>query len=547
MSKPFGQTVKGVRVPNIKGTSIVPLAASIINKGMVTSVDPADIDNATLQLARNAIVRLDKTSRRAATNLITPVKPDSNSVIKVQTFKQNDGTQQTFRFTPTTIHKRDVAWTALAITPLVGTINDRITTAVVDNKLFIANNGKNVPLIVNSLGTLATEIVNPGFAYAPPKYRYITGFFNRLVGAAVRDTNEIQIGWSGDKNTTEFDATVDTSAGFGPLVDSSDDTTDFIKGIFGLTNFMVIFREKSLWLASKQPIPTNPFYFFSAVPGIGCDAPFSQQVIHGGVAWLDTRTGCVYTWSAQPNTMPEAIGRGVENKIMDGISSPDIIFSSYDSTEMEYHIGIPSVGSNYVKVWTYNLKTQAWTQNEYYGLTSLDSTTAASAYTTIDDLGDVFIDDLVGMIDDLGPIQPNKPTKLFGRSDGSITQESLTSELDAAYAVDFPNGIPITSEYISKVFELDSTKVTVSKLVIDYKALRGGSFTLSYSRNGGETWIVGKTAVFTLNDKVRKKVIIKRPIKATSFVWKLTITTGDLAILGYEIQISRAESAVENK
>src|SRR4051812_27976833 len=89
-------------------------AEAQVNKGMITMIDPADIPPGALQLAKNATIRFDRTSRRPGSILLTPVQPDGNPVMRMAAIKQKDGTAYTLRFTPTAIHNRGISsWTAL--------------------------------------------------------------------------------------------------------------------------------------------------------------------------------------------------------------------------------------------------------------------------------------------------------------------------------------------------------------------------------------------------------------------------------------------------
>lgn len=521
--------------PELQATKF---AEASLNKGMITMLDPADIPESALQVAKNVTVRFDRTSRRPGSILLVPVKPDGSPILKMASIKKKDGTAYTLRFTPTSIHNRGlVAWTAVTGV-LSGGVRDRIQTAVVQDELIFTNNGSDY---IQKLDFGLNSFARLGNA---PKYRYITGFFNRAVGAARRDVNEVEVGWSGDGNIGEWDPAVDETAGSSPIMESPADLSDFITGIFSWTNVGVLLRERSIWTIQKQAIPQNPFFFSTSVPGIGCDSPYSAQITGTAISWLDRRTGTVYSFS--PGSSPTPIGRPIEASILANVDDPQTIFSSYDPFVNEYSICIPQAGSKYVNVWTFNLRNQTWAKNEYYALTSIDDVDLATAGLTIDELGDVPIDDLVGTIDELSPTSEIISTRVYGRDDGSVGQIDPLSDIDAPHT-DFPDGFQYETQMVSKVFQLQDTDESVAEIRIEYESKRGGTFTLEYSKNGGatpESWKLAKTVTPRVLGEARL-LIMRKVIKCRKFAWRLTTKAGLFDTLSYSVHVYPSGAATK--
>lgn len=505
-------------------------AAAQVNQGMITMIDPKNLPDEALQLAKNVTVRFDRTSRRPGSILLVPDKPDTNPVLKLAFIKKEDGTAYTLRMTPVGAHILSAgAWTEVIFgIPLTGTVKDRLNTTDVLDTLIFSNNGadpiQTIDLVAQTGGPLGNA----------PRYRYITGFYNRAVGFARRDESEVEVGWSADGVATEWDPSVNDTAGSSPLLDSPADLSDFIKGGFGFTNIMVVLREKSIWLATKQPIPQNPFYFYSAVPGIGCDCPHSAIITSGGLSWVDRRTGTVYAYA--PGSQPEPIGRAIEKTILQNVDDPETVFAAYAPIANEYTIFIPGVGSNFVQAWTYNFRNKAWAYNEYYAITGADDSELAVAGTTIDQLGDVPIDSLLGTIDDLSPSSEIITNRSYGRNDGSIAVEDINTDVDAPHP-DFPDGIAFDTVLTSKTFVNPSDDIYIAKIVIEYQTNRGGTFKLEYSKNGGATDDSWKTAkIVTPNILGEPRLLIYRKvIKTRRFAWRLTTQAGNFEILSYEV------------
>ena len=527
------------RVPQIPQQDIMQLVESRINNGMITTIDPADIPNGALQLALNANVRFDKTSRRLGTLLLQPLKPNNLPVIRIAFIKKQDGSPFTVRMTPTTIHTRSTSsWTAIAIaSPLLGGTNDRFTTADILDKFVFANNGLNPIQTVDFNAGTCSDLGDPALT----RYRYVVGFYNRAVGLALKDVSESQMGWSADGDATIWDPAINQTAGFAKILESPSDFSDFITGGLSFSNVMVIFREKSIWLATKQPIPTDPFYLYSAVPGIGNDCPFSIQLIQGGVAWTDIRTRCVYAYSPG-NGQPEILSDANQKQIFDDLIDPAQVFSAYNKNTAEYSIYIKRDDET-TRSWMYNFKTKAWTVNEYYGVTTAENVELASALTTIDELVGT-IDDLSGTIDSL-----SKPTSIavpfsFGRTDGSIAFEDPASETDAPHD-DIGHSINYTTQLISKQFTLPENSLNLAKLIIEYISSRTTTLVLDISRDNGITWSTLK--IFTINKLNKRTVLIWRKlVRCRQFAWRLSFTSSDLSILSYEVYVESAGDKNQN-
>lgn len=503
------------------------IVQSRVNGGMITTIDSADIDPAAFQLAKNVTVRFDKTKRRPGSILLTPPKPNSNAVTKLAFIKQKDGNPHTLRMTPSTIHIRgDLQWYPIVITPaLTGGINDRFNTADVLDKFVFTNNGSDPIQTINFDTNTCAPLGNAYSVYAANP-RFVFGFFNRVVGLALKDKAETTAIWSADGVPTEFDPTVDNSAGSSPILESPNDLSDFIKGGLSFTNIAIIFREKSIWHATKQPIAQNPFYFYSAIPGIGCNLPFTIEIGDlGSAIWADQRTRAV--WAYIPGQVPERIFAAIEKTIFKLIEDPNSVFAAYDALEHEYTLYIPNNGI--VTGFTYNFLTKACSQQEYLDVVSANDTELTTAGRTIDELPGT-IDELPGTIDSLSEQDSELAARSYGRSDGDIAIEDETSNLDAASEA-------FTSDLQSKSFVLPELDLNVCKILIEYQCTRTSHMLLQYTKNNGLTWITVKTIIATVFNRPRL-LLLQRLILARRFTWRLQIMDGDPEILSYEIYVT---------
>jgi len=523
---------RNLTVPVTSGQKEQLLAESRINAGMITTIDSVDIPTGALVLALNARCRLDKTSRRPGKTNEAPAKPNSNKILGLVVFKRNDGGTHFIRFTKSSIHRRGVAswlnYTAGVGGSLTGADTDYFSTSVIFDTLAFANGVDKI----QEVDTVASQYKEVG--PNSPKVKYITGFFNRIVGAYRVEGSEpngpVSIVWCADGDRTKWpnDVTPDISCGQSSLVESPSDLSDFITGVFGGPSLLLIPREKSIWAASKQPSASFPFNAFTALPGIGSDCPRSIRVIPGGLAWLDTRTAQIWAW--QVGAPPEEIGTPIFSDVIKGISDPSQVLGSYDTTEGEYSIVIPIAGTTVVRVWTHNRKnpTKPWVYDEIDLLSLIaDVDSPFSTVLSFDELVGTF-DQLTGTFDQLaltGP--PGKAARYYGYTNGEIYQEDHNSDTDV--------GVPFSTDIQSKDFKAPSETTYFSRIRVEYKATLEGSITLSYSKDGGESWVVSKVVNTVLNKS--RSINHIRVVSAKQIRWRITASNGAFDLLEYSIHV----------
>lgn len=499
-----------------------PLVEARVNGGMVTAIDAADIENNQFQDVKNWRIRDDKTTKRFGYTQYSVVKPNANKVMLVTTFKRFAGTTIILRLTPSTVHIFGAGVWFTVAGALTGGVNDRFSTAVINDRFFFANGVDNVKEL--NVGALTF-----GNAGNWEEYKYITGSFNRIVGANLKDSgspNPVKIGWSGDLNFLETNPAVDFSAGFEFLAESPSDYADFITGLVGFPAMLIIPKERSIWGGIKQPSASNPFQFQTIIPGIGCDCPYSVQKIPNGIAWVDTRTAAVYTYIIG-DQVPTPIGRSIERTLMRQITDLNGVFSDYNGTENEYSICIPSLSSNTVKVWTYNFRNKTWLYDEMELLSTLNTIDYSSGVLSFDDLAGSF-DSLVGDFNSLVNPSTSVVTRIAGRTDGEILFEEAGTDKDA--------GVSYSAVLASKRFNLPSRDIYFNELRIEYTCTKSGSFEIQYKKQNSENWITAKTITAILSTQ-NQLATFKKNILARQIEWRIVSTAGLFEILEYEVMV----------
>ena len=505
------------------------MVSARVNTGMVTSIDRTDIPDGAGSDILNCRIRYDNTQTRIGTVSFPDTgTPLTDPVLSTYLFETNDGLTNLMRFGASTIAKRSgSAWVELTGTMTTPIGRYQIVTAF--DQLIFANAKDEIKVANAALTTYA----NLGNA---PKYKFITGFYNRIVGFNFIDAttpNPIQLGWSADGVLTEWDPLVNRSAGSTPIVESPGDLADFGTGVFGFTNVMIVLRKKSIWLATKQPSATNPFNLFAAIPGKGSDCSCSVAVVGGGILYVDKRTRKVNAF-VPGMTEPESIGFNIEKELFANIDDDGRVSASYDTGNNEYTVVVPASGTDLVRVWTYNLTTGAWSYDERQNLTSVSDVNGIGYSLPVDDLlGDV--DDLLGDVNDLGVVNNPETTRFYGFEDGTMLQESNATQQD--------NGTNYTSRFTSKIFELPSEHSAITKVNVEMRSQAGGTISLYYSKDSGINWTFAKS--YTLPTSSHGTVLTwQKHVRARKFMFKVESVNTQWEMLDYEVHIQNAGEQV---
>ena len=522
-----------------------------VDGGMNTRIDAADIPQNQLVLARNVYVDADKLIRFDGTILLTPPKPatdlldlengdqllqedtfdilldqgNTEPINVLYTFQRFNGTTVFLRFTDNKVWRRlSNSWLEVtSATPYTLPTGGRVRLLPFNDRLFFVSGTNNIYEIDFTANTYA-YLGNAG------KYKYITGFFNRIVGANKYDTstpNPTLVAWSGDLNFAQWDANVDISAGSTPLLEAASDFADPISGLFGFASVMLILRERSLWTAQKRPVASNPFLFQAAYPFVGCDTPNSAVQKRNGIIWYDYRSNQVYDYTL--GDRPREVGEAVRDNIKPKITNKENPIGSYNPITNEYILTIPGTNTTVTYAYVLNLNNGAWTERTIENCTCIYAFDDTSAALLIDELSGT-IDELSGTINDLANLTTSPPTLYYGMSQGDIL---------IASPVDTDNGASIETILQSKIFKLYDRYISITRIRFTYIPLRAGEFTVQY--NNGNGWTTYKTVTFDLNAVgVRSRVACTKQVRAREFQWRITSLAGNFATLDYSIDITPA-------
>lgn len=354
-------------------------------------------------------------------------------IVCITLYKELDGTSRLIRFDEDELHHwAGSSWTQIAGNgdAMTGDETNTIRAAMVLNTLIWVN-GKDAPKVW-SVGD-ATYADLTADSNAPATAQHVAAFADRVVFADVdsgASRNPQRVEWSASGDATDFTS---TGAGGATLVDTSDDAaSDDIMALKVFDEFLVILRQRSIWVGQRTGEADAPIRFFSVVQGTGCIASDSAQVVgDAGVAFLGADN--VYLFHPQNRSLVP-IGEPIKARLFqDGgsilIGGDSLLLdqiqnvkSAYVADTRCYHLFYPETGDT----WATNsvVFNVGRYQNEerfvWYNRTYSDNITAAFGGQT-DGFGTSFT--------------PSEVKLLLGSDVGELFETKLSATTDDGTAV----------------------------------------------------------------------------------------------------------------
>lgn len=464
--------------------------------------------------------RDNKLSSIPGPETLTPTKPNSNRILGLVSVNRFDGALDYLRFDKQKVHKLDsTSWVEITGGGLAGGDYDRFKVFFVEDRIFFNNNGANV---LQEADLSTDTYADAGNAR---QYKYYEVINNRIVGAWLIDsTNDpTEVAGCGDRNYTEWDPTVDISAFRGSLIDTERDSADEITGLVNADGDLLVFRQRSIWLGTAQPIASAPFSFKKLPFGFGCNAPYSIRKVGKGVVWYDPFTRGVYLYRFIERDIVD-IGQKVQKFIANNMGDPQYVFSSYDDFNDEYELGV-EVGA-FARIFRYNFELDSWTTQNVGSMCCISNSVNFLPSVTIDALLGT-INDLVGTINGL-----STSTLVAQKIYGTTTGDRVTPTNEASTYSIF---------LTSKTFHIPRRKQRIAYLEID---LSNETFNTIRIRvqcvdmDKGSLVVVSKDFVVQFLQK--RFVTIKIPVGKVINNFKFNIlptgTSCVFGVLGFRIQ-----------
>lgn len=406
------------------------LSSLDVTGGMVTSAPRQGHQPNSFYLLRNGRTRDYWTGRRPGTAEVlsrpSGLSGDEYLILGLVGYFTEGGDHYIAAVRPTSVqYSRSLdGWVELAGLPNTIDGAGRADFAQMFDWMFIANPENRIHYIDIPSSTLK-EVENA------PRARFITSFAERIVSGNIRaflgGPVETRVHWSANGDPLDF--VEDDSAGFVDLITNPSDTGDAITGLFGLERSMVVLRERSVWLATRQAVAISPFRFDAVIAKFGCDLPHTAVQIPGGVIWADYQTQGVYVYQA--GGAPQRISGPIDDQLFEGfqlmttLEAPYIPQGAYEQFNQEYHLGLPtSDGTKWLtRTWTFSFQRNAWGYDDSPEVTAISQSPQLVDRVMIDELVGL-IDGLVPVIDDLSPGGITQPDVYKAEPGGRLLRQS---------------------------------------------------------------------------------------------------------------------------
>ena len=444
-------------------------------------------------------------------------KASPTEVLNINLYKEIDGTSRLIMLDEDDLRHWDgSSWSTVTGggAAMTGADTDRIRSAMVLNE-FVWVNGVNAPKawqVGEANYSNLTADVN-----APATARHVAAFADRVVFAdigagASRNTQRLE--WSVSGDATDFTG---VGAGGATLFDASDDAaSDDIMALKVFDEFLVVFRQRSIWVGQRTGEAAAPIRFHSLVQGTGTIAEDSVQVVgDAGIVFLGPdnvylfhpeRRGLLPVGEPIKALLFKTEGNvdvgGAAGAMPFDTSRPHLVRSAYVSDTQCYHLFYPQTGDTWTTtavvfdVGRFTNEERFIWHRRTYNEADIDITAAFGGQT----LG-------------LGSSYTRREQKLLTGSDlGEVFAADRSTSTD--------DGTAITWLFQSPDFTAGTQYVDLRRLGIAYSASSTvANNTISFYTNG----TVGTTATYSFTDTVMNDLPIESSFHAPLGVYGRTI------------------------
>jgi hypothetical protein len=458
------------------------LVINLSKSGMNVAVAPAQLPEAESPNATD--VHLSEGGVGSAfglTDLGTAFNGVTNkTIIGIAEFtkKAFPGNNRLVRFRPNGWDRWDGAgWVSLG-GALNGSPTDRVYSVVMQDKLLVANK---VDQLSYWDGLDATPITN--LSIDAPVPWFITPFGNRLVAARLKlgsETDPYAIKWSADGNITNW-TSANLGAGTGTLEpEGRGGGPDYITGLATIETAMVVFRQRSLVLAVRTGIGSQPFRFNTVVHGLGTDAPYSiANAGHAvGVIFLGSDLN-FYLFNGQ--TAPVAIGDPIRSLLRSQVSDPALCVGAMDLKRLEYWCLIKRNNTLPDVAWVFDVAAYAkeqrlsWRRRDI--LEGLSTVAFGRTDTTLNEVVDnvgLIVETVPTRVNEYGAI-PAPERIMFGNNQGVVKFADESKFLQSGV-------------WESRMIGNAERDTMLDRCYLMVSSTTGAFIEISISTDGGTTW-----------------------------------------------------------
>jgi hypothetical protein len=458
---------------------VTPYVAPI--KGLNYNIGGVLAADTDMTECRNvSIDRLLNVSKIAGYTTLGSNLPLTGSVMGFEEFFLTSGVEFLMAFTTTHFYYYDTTtskWTDITdVLVSTGGLNNLFFSEIMNN-ILIMTNGKDAPKKWTGTGNIAA------LGGTPPIAKYVKKFKNYLVFGNTIETGTNypqRVRWSDTGLPESWTPGAGSNAGYQDLTEG----VDFITGLEILGDWLIVFKERSIYAAYLSGTPGQIFAFDIKVDGTGCSAGATISPVKNFLFFMSYDN--IYSFDGLNIA---SIGDNIKDELFSIVNASAMgnSFSLVIESLDEYHLFIPT-GSNTTPdtEFIYNYKLNSWTRAEkssitrtgYY--TSLTVTTWASAIGT-------WAEQTLRWNDRF--LFSDAPVNLYGDVNGNVFQQDF-SRTDL-------NGEAQDAYFDTKDFQMGNLeRHKIWKRIDIYGS--GTNVDVYYSINEGNAWTYVGNAVFSL-------------------------------------------------
>lgn len=445
-------------------------------------------------------------------------------VMTIANYEKANFAKKLMRLRPNGWDRWDGAsWLTLPGGP-TGTPADRYSTLVAYDTFVAAN-------LIDRLQKWDGVDANPvgDLSADAPIAKFITRIGTRILAAYIKVGATIDphlVAWSADGNIFDWTSSLAGAGSARPPVEGSNRAANFITGLSTLERGAVIYRQRSIQLATLTGIGAAPFRFTTVDFTHGTESPYS--IANGGLLNGDYFLGydsMVYNFDGQSC---KPIGLPIYEFLRDGISDRSVVVGAFDENQQEYYLAYPTAGSEILtEAYVFNVREYARTQRLVWRKKTLPPNTYSFGYGFLGVSNDPIVNTITDIVDTI-TIRVNDwgnsygPDRiLFGDDNGQVYQTDNTLVAD--------NG-----RWESKNFLFQGQEVTIDRIRLHYKARAVSTIAVAISTDAGKTWQAEKVYTLQASGTGDDYVVDDHRVTGRSIQFRLRPLTGFLVITQIE-------------
>lgn len=357
-----------------------------------------------------------------------------------------------------------------------------------------------------------------------PIAKYITRIGNRLLAAVIKVgalTNSKQVAWSADGNIRNW---TNPNLGAGsaiPPAEGGDDTPNLIMGLSTIERGALIYRQRTLQLASLTGLGAAPFRFNTLDYAHGTESP--QSISHGGILSGDYYLGYDYMPYHFDGQKTVPIGLPIHETLRDSILSLGSVLGGVDRNEQEYYIAYPDIAGLINQAWVFSIREYARSGKLVWRRKTLPSNTVSIGFGFLVSASDPIVDtytpivDTVSSVVDSFAITTGPDRMIFGSSVGDINRSDKTV-------------LATTGTWTSKQYLFNGLEVLLDRVRVKYKATTAAQIIISVSTDSGITFGTPRTYAFGPTGSAEGELSQDFGVVARQVQFKIQVISGYVSI-----------------